>query len=147
MKTIRKRVGGSALTPPRTELRILVTGARDWSSDEDGYIWDVLDAFLQEQGFATRRQDVLLIQGGAEGVDLAAKGWAVMRGVACAQYDAPWRKMHKTAGPVRNGWMLRWGVPHAVLAFHKYLPNSRGTKNMIELARKAGVPLIRIYPQ
>lgn len=97
-----------------------------------------------------RQADVLVIQGGAPGLDTIVKDLCRNElGIACATFEAPWQFCasvgnKRSAGPMRNGWMLRWGVPNRVLAFHPYLPKSKGTKNCLKQARAAGVARIRV---
>lgn len=52
-------------------------------------------------------------------------------------FPAEWNKYGKKAGYIRNAQMLEIGKPDLVLAFWDGV--SRGTKMMIDLAKKAGV--------
>lgn len=52
---------------------------------------------------------------------------------------ANWEAFGAAAGPVRNRWMLDL-EPDLVIAF----PGGKGTKNMIEQAKKRGVPVMVI---
>lgn len=79
----------------------------------------------------------LLIQGGATGVDEAAKRWAQARGIPVMEFPANWTHQGKAAGPIRNAAMLKYGQPELVVAF----PGGNGTANMVKLARAAGVPV------
>ena len=47
----------------------------------------------------------------------------------------------KAAGPIRNREMLRDGGPEMVAAFHTDLSQSKGTLDMVRIARSAGVPV------
>ena len=82
----------------------------------------------------------MLIQGGARCADLMAAEIAREFGWPVVQIDANWNFYHKAARPVRNGWMLAL-EPDICLAFHEDITNSKGTKDMMERARKAGVPV------
>lgn len=129
------------------EFRILVCGSRDWT-DEDpirrGLAQVMIDHGLQ-------RDQVLVVTGSTWEDDNGADSiieqlCRVELGIACAIFRAPWRYMEKqgnkrAAGPMRNDWMLKWGRPDYVLAFHPYLPGSRGTKNMCKQAREWGIPV------
>ena len=55
-------------------------------------------------------------------------------------YLADWERLGRGAGPERNRRMLEQSNPDLVLAF--WDGKSRGTKHMIEIAEKAGVPVI-----
>ena len=52
---------------------------------------------------------------------------------------ADWELEGKAAGPIRNQRMLDIHQPDLVLAFHRFIANSKGTKDMVDRARKAGV--------
>lgn len=82
----------------------------------------------------------MFIEGGAAGADTMAGDVAKVRGAALAVVDANWNYYHRAAGPVRNRWMLDM-EPDEVLAFHNYLENSKGTKDMATVAKKSGVPV------
>lgn len=137
--------------PPVTEYRILITGSRDWADIDT--INKELNRLIVEIGVKYR--DVLVMAGGATGADTLAKDLCLKElGIAFAEFSAPWDFFarigkKRSAGPVRNAWQLRWGSPNAVLAFHPYLPGSRGTRNQVtqarEWARRFGQPsIIRI---
>jgi hypothetical protein len=91
------------------------------------------------------QQDVahfVLIEGGTQGADACAAKWVaslVIPAVEHRQYPADWDKYGKAAGPIRNAQMLREGKPNLVVAFTDDLTTSRGTRNMVEQAQKAGV--------
>lgn len=85
----------------------------------------------------------LIIQGGAPGADTYAKLLSEMMGFETKTFAAEWAKYGRAAGPVRNKEMLKALLTYApeikVLAFHKDVEQSKGTKNMITQARKADV--------
>ena len=80
-----------------------------------------------------------LIHGCAKGADLLAEqAWANLKIEGYVErFPADWVKHGKAAGPIRNKQMLDEGKPDLVIAF--LAKDSRGTKNMIEQAEKAGV--------
>ncbi len=57
-------------------------------------------------------------------------------------YPANW-DLGKAAGPIRNAEMVAAGAD-MVIAVHRFLPNSKGTKNCVSLALKAGIPVYLI---
>lgn len=109
-------------------MRVLVTGGRNYADE-----WRVRQAL-----------DVLrpriVIQGGARGADSLAAAWADERRAEARPetYHADWDRYGKGAGHIRNQRMLDQSKPDLVLAF----PGGRGTRDMIERARKAGVPVL-----
>lgn len=81
----------------------------------------------------------IIVQGGARGADALAKEWGREYGVPVIQIDAEWAEYGKAAGVIRNKRMLRL-EPDLVIAF----PGGKGTANMIELAKEAGVEVIEV---
>ena len=76
------------------------------------------------------------------GADKLAGEWALKQGIPVAKFPAPWicPWLKDKAGPERNGWMLRIMKPDCVIAF----PGDRGTRNMCDRARAAGVKVYEI---
>lgn len=117
------------------EVRVLVCGSRTFS--HRGPIGAVL--------FGIKKQNpdwVTVIEGGAPGADYIAREWAEDHADEHLQFPANWDEYGKRAGPIRNQQMLDEGKPDVVWAFvDKPLIESRGTNNMVTLARNAGVPV------
>ena len=127
-------------------MRVLVCGSRTWSDKE---------AILKALFSAEHEYDEyikVLIHGGANGADKLAGeaaremcGYSVPKEQVLANtpeirvFPANWNLYGKAAGFIRNQQMLDEGKPDLVLAF--WDGESRGTKMMIDLAKKAGVPV------
>jgi hypothetical protein len=110
-------------------MRLLVTGGRSFSDRE--LLFATLDRLHVEHHFT------MLIHGDAKGTDRLAGEWATERGIGVSARPADWRRYGRGAGMVRNRQMLE-EKPDLVVAF----PGGPGTKNMAEIARKAGVEVI-----
>lgn len=117
-------------------MRVLVCGGRHFA-DKD---------LMAEVLFQNFYAGDILIHGDARGADRMSRdyvrstyGDACQYGTKIEAYPADWNTHGKAAGPIRNKQMLTEGKPDLVIAF--LAPNSRGTKNMIEQATKAGVPV------
>lgn len=104
---------------------VLVCGGRDY--DNMGKVSEVLDEEAPD----------MIIHGAARGADHLAQHYANYHSLPFMQYPAEWTKHGSAAGPIRNAKMLKYGKPDLVVAF----PGGRGTRNMVNLARKAGVPV------
>ncbi len=118
-------------------FRLLVCGDRNWGRD-------VHDRYLLEHELATWAAlypDLIIIEGEAKGADTMAREWAEQRGVLFEPYPAEWIRFGRAAGPIRNLRMLTQGKPDYVVAFHRNLEASRGTKHMVGIARKSGIPV------
>jgi YspA, cpYpsA-related SLOG family len=115
--------------------RVLFCGGRDYTDRATIKAWL---SKVQKQGYDT------LIEGEARGADTIAREEAEKMGFTVLKFPADWTKYHRAAGPIRNRQMLIEGKPELVVAFHDVLSNSKGTKNMVETARRARVETIVI---
>jgi ABC-type Fe3+-hydroxamate transport system substrate-binding protein len=110
-------------------MRLLICGSRNSDNYE-------IPKFIEK---VNEINPSVIISGEARGFDTLAKNYARVYGIAYEGYPADWKKHGKAAGPIRNKQMLDEGKPDKVLAF--LAPNSRGTRNMISQAEKAGIPV------
>jgi hypothetical protein len=109
--------------------RVLVCGDRRWSDR------DVVERELKHHG-ATE-----VIHGGAKGADACADYVAhYILNLPVTPFRARWDEYGRSAGPIRNQLMLTEGMPDLVLAFHTNIMESKGTRDMVRRAEKAGVP-------
>lgn len=111
-------------------MRVLVCGSRHFTDGER--LFDVLDNLNSETTITG------IVEGGARGADNLGSKWADSRRIERIRFSADWERYGKGAGPIRNKQMLDEGKPDLVVAF--MFKDSRGTKNMVEQAEKAGVP-------
>jgi hypothetical protein len=116
-------------------MRILVTGDRFWACHK-------LAAGIIRRLVGRYGKDIIIVHGGATGVDesfaLAAKGL----GVAAEAHpvtDEEWERLGTRAGPIRNGEMVKAGAA-LCLAVHRFIFNSKGTKDCARQAIAAGIP-------
>lgn len=108
-------------------MRVLVCGSRHFND------YNLLSEVLNKHDITC------IIEGGARGADTLARKWADEKDLECETYMAEWDTYGKAAGPIRNQHMLDWGEPALIIAF--LAPDSRGTKHMISIAQKAGIPV------
>jgi hypothetical protein len=73
-------------------------------------------------------------------VDSIAKLVAKNLNVHVAEIEALWDTRGKSAGPQRNMMMAALG-PSEVIAVHNDFENSRGTRHMVTLSKKLGIPV------
>lgn len=76
-----------------------------------------------------------------EGADRFAGEWADWYGVPCMVWPAAWRGLHKSAGPIRNQWMIDHGQPDMGMEFM----GDKGTKDMHDRCVESKIPLIKIH--
>ena len=83
---------------------ILAYGGRDFDD------WDFVYAHLDRIRHGYDLKDVVVITGGARGVDTAALGWASDRELAAIRMPALWNTEGRAAGPLRNERMLQFAL-------------------------------------
>ncbi len=115
------------------DKRLLVCGSRYWT-----------DARPIRDFLLTERPQVVIV-GGARGADKLAAEIAIDLKMSTLVFPAEWGRYGKRAGPIRNKRMLEEGKPTMVLglAINFTDPHS-GTRNMCQIATKAGVPTILV---
>ena len=112
-------------------MKVLVCGSRHFND------YERLKACLS--GIHNQTPISEIIHGDARGADRMSSTYAIEYGITVRKFPALWDLHGKRAGIIRNIEMLREGNPDYVVAFLAL--NSRGTKHMIEIAEKAGVPV------
>lgn len=108
-------------------MRVLVTGGRDYT--------DYL-ALKTAMDMLPNKPSVV-IHGNARGADALADRWAPESGIFVLRMPAPWDAQGKSAGMRRNAAMISLAFPEYCVAS----PGGRGTAGMVELCRKAGIPV------
>lgn len=117
-------------------MRILVCGSRGWANHSTTYIR--IREVLQKK-LSPPYESSVIIHGNAPCVDKLSGVVAQDLGCQVEAYPADWVNLGRGAGLIRNKRMLDQGKPDLVLAF--WDGTSRGTKHMIDLATKAGIPV------
>lgn len=110
-------------------LRIIVAGGRDFNDFE--LLKSKCDYYLQNQ------KGVLIVSGCAKGADKLGERYAKLRSLKVYRFPAEWEMYGKVAGFIRNKEMAK--NADALIAF--WDGKSRGTKHMIETARKIGLKI------
>ena len=113
-------------------FRVLVCGSREWLAPAP-----IVRAL---RGLAEDHPDLIVIHGGARGADKLAGGAALFLGLDVIEVPAKWREYGRAAGPIRNQEMLEMR-PDLVLAFHERMDLGKGTRDMVNRATKAGIPV------
>src|SRR5690348_14955119 len=111
-------------------MRVLICGDRNWSDFE-----------AVRRVVSTLPAGTVVIEGEARGADSMARIAAYEAGLDVLRFPAKWDELGRRAGPLRNIQMLQEGAPTHVIYFHADLDSSKGTKHMVGIARKAGLPV------
>lgn len=109
--------------------RVIIAGSRSFQDYET--LKQKCDYYLQS------KEKIAVICGMARGADMLGRRYAQEKGFPCIEYPADWKKYGKCAGYIRNRQMAQ--TANALLAF--WDGESRGTKNMIELAEEYGLDM------
>lgn len=114
-------------------MRVLVCGGRNYNDTDR--IFNTLYKIDAHRGPIT-----CIIHGCATGADTQGRIWAEHHGRKHVPFRPDWSAHGKAAGPLRNARMLTEGKPDLVVAF----PGGRGTDDMKNRARCAGIEIIEI---
>lgn len=111
--------------------RVLVCGGRNFND----YVFATarLNELRQALG------DFAVIHGGARGADSLAALWGKTCGLPVIEVAANWGVYSKSAGAIRNAWMLDFCFPTYAVAF----PGGRGTADMVRQCEARGVVVWR----
>lgn len=107
---------------------------RELARHERGRLYVIMRSALE------RLDVVRFAMGDATGADALAASWCEDNGVPFRVYAADWAAHGLAAGPIRNKAMIEAESPSCVIAF----PGSKGTRNMVGVAEKAGVRVIKV---
>lgn len=113
-------------------MRVLVCGGRGFA--DRTLLCGVLDGLRKTHG------ELRIIEGAAFGADSLAAEWAIENDQELQEFPADWKKHGRAAGPLRNQRMLDEGKPEMAVAFK----GGRGTNDMVERIKKAGVFLVDV---
>ena len=106
-------------------MRTIIAGSRD-----------IDDMKLLESAIAESKMDItIVVCGEARGVDWLGKEWAISRNIPVHSFPANWSLHGKRAGFIRNTEMAE----NADALIAVWDGESRGTKMMIDIAKKKGL--------
>lgn len=105
-------------------MKTIIAGSRDFVD------YEVLKAAI----FSCPWEITTVVSGKARGADTLGEQYAKEHNIHIAEYPADWTKNGRAAGYIRNKEMS--DNAEALIAF--WDGTSRGTKNMIDTAKKAG---------
>lgn len=115
-------------------MKTIIAGCRDFGSSP-GAKFDIdffADCMSEYQYPITE-----IVSGGAKGADRLGEIWAKAKGIPLKIFYADWTKYGRRAGPIRNAEMGDYA--DALIVF--WDGKSRGTKNMIDYAKKKNLTI------
>lgn len=126
------------------ELRIIVAGSRDFK--DYNFLKDKLMRLLEtldETSLVDNPSQVKFISGTAKGADVLGEQFAYTYGYEVKRFPAEWNLYGKSAGYIRNEQMAKYAVSEGcygiLIAF--WDGKSKGTKHMVDLAKKYGLKI------
>ena len=106
-------------------MKTIIAGGRDFHD------YEFLKAHVDPNGVTE------IVSGTAPGADTLGERFAFENNIPVTRFLADWDKYGKSAGPIRNRQMAKYG--DQLIAF--WDGKSRGTKNMIETMREYDKPI------
>lgn len=120
------------------DYRVIIAGGRYFNNYQ--LLKERCDFYLQSK---KRSHNVIIVSGHASGADSLGEQYANEEGFDTQLFPADWNKHGKAADPIRNAEMAE--VADALIAF--WDGKSRGTANMIQLAKDKGLKVAIVYYQ
>lgn len=120
-------------------MKTVIAGSRTLCKDADSRMQDFISMDVALERAKAGGIDISeVVCGMAAGVDLAGKAWAEAFGIGVIECPADWDQYGKAAGHIRNKYMA--SIADAVIVI--WDGESRGSKNMLENARKRKLPTL-----
>ena len=119
-------------------MKAVVAGGRDFNDYK--LLKETLDGFQQEYGNITE-----VVSGGARGSDKLGEQYANENNIPIKRFVPDWKGLGKKAGFVRNKQMGDYAKEHNGMLVAFWDKQSRGTKGMIEYAKKIGLKSVVAY--
>ena len=112
--------------------RVVIAGCRDYNNYDEAKPY--IDYCLSN---VRKENNIVIVSGCASGADAIGERYAEENGFEVEKYPADWKTYGRSAGPKRNKQMAE--VSDYVICF--WDEKSKGTKSMIDYARKCGKPV------
>ena len=116
-------------------IYILIAGTRNYTHYET-FCKKITD-FLERKNISNN--DIIIVEGGASGVDALAKRYALEHRIKYKEYKADWNKYGKAAGPIRNQQMVDIIKENNGMSIFIWDGKSRGTQDCIKRATEARI--------
>lgn len=117
-------------------MKIVITGSRNWKD------YAAMEAYFQESGHNPKQTTI--IHGDCQGADRMAGQIALKLGYAVYKIPAPWALLPKTAGIVRNSWLLDT-EPDLVWGFLIRGVECNGTRDCLAKARSRRIETVEFW--
>ena len=115
-------------------IKVIIAGTRDFN--DYAFLKKNVDYF--SQGINPNNEEIEIVSGNARGADKLGERYAKEHNLPVKLFPANWDKYGKRAGYLRNQEMANYA--DVLIAF--WDEKSKGTKHMIDIAKKQGLTVI-----
>lgn len=121
-------------------IKVIIAGSRNFY-DYD-IVEDTVVSYFMSRGIL--KENVEIISGGARGADSLGEQLADSYGLKLTVFPAQWNTYGKAAGMIRNKEMADYAIKDSdkAILFAFWDGQSRGTKGMIDIAKRCGMEVI-----
>lgn len=121
-------------------IKVIIAGSRNFY-DYD-IVEDTVVSYFMSRGIL--KENVEIISGGARGADSLGEQLAKSYGLKLTIFPAQWDAYGKAAGMIRNKEMADYAIENSdkAILFAFWNGQSRGTKGMIDIAKRCGIETI-----
>ena len=123
----------------KEEFRIIIAGSRDFNN------YTLLEEELLSFLLPIVDKDIVIISGGARGADRLGEIFADHHNYKKKIFPANWDLYGKKAGYLRNIEMADYALEKNGMLFAFWDGLSKGTKHMIDIAKKRGLETRVVY--
>lgn len=106
-------------------MKVIIAGGREFNDYK----------FIKESIIKLNLNISEIVSGKSKGVDTMGEQYALENNIPIKTFPANWEKHGRAAGPIRNKEM----ADYADVLISFWNGQSKGTKSMIELAKKKGI--------
>lgn len=125
-------------------MRIIIAGGRDFNMDFNEFCKIVLDIIkkYKELGYKTSRESLEIVSGTCRGADIMGEKFAEKYNLTVKRFIPHWDELGKSAGHIRNQQMSAYAsLDEENLLIACWDEASRGTKDMIDIAKRRKIPV------
>lgn len=121
-------------------IKVIIAGSRNFY-DYD-IVEDTVVSYFMSRGIL--KENVEIISGGVRGADSLGEQLADSYGLKLTVFPAQWNTYGKAAGMIRNKEMADYAIKDSdkAILFAFWDGQSRGTKGMIDIAKRCGMEVI-----
>lgn len=122
----------------KDKIKIAVIGSRAGYPKDPA---EMIEELLKVENL--NKNEIIIVSGGARGVDSIAESWARSNNVETLIFPADWKNLGKGAGYIRNVQI----IDSADIVLAIWDGQSRGTRHSLYLSRRSGKKVYLVNPE